>query len=213
MSASTFKGAITTQPKPIVHSVPFSSNDVDLKRSVSIRCTVAYPSLVELGTLDNKHSVLAIVDSNDPKLKLLHDLILDCVQAASGKRTFPAGWHNPIRDGDEVKPNGGYVFQHEAFRGNKTVLRAKTQFAPRPIWGAKKAPCDPGEIEGGDECIVAFGAYYFSKGAQGIGLSLNGIWLIKKGVTKIERGGSANFSDFDTSGIEFMDEASVEASA
>src|SRR4051794_12393433 len=114
-TASAFKGAVaaggSTRPTPPkAQASSAAGGDVDLKRSVSILATVAYPNLVEVSTLDGKYGVLAIVDRDDPKLKALEDLILDHVHRASGKRSWPAGWHNPVRSGDETKPNGGFAF-------------------------------------------------------------------------------------------------------
>jgi hypothetical protein len=213
MAQSAFKGAISAGvSRPATAAAQAStagggSGDVDLKRSVTIYGTVAYPSVAEVSPLDGKYQVAVIADPADPQLKKLEDLVLDQVQAKTGKRVFPPGWHNPVRDGDAKKPNGEPVFKHPAFNG-KVVLRPKTSFKPSPVWGSKKVPCDPAEIEGGDQCYVAIGAFAFDiSGSKGVGLSLNGLWLADKGTVKIERGGGgASFADVDTAGVRFLDD-------
>src|SRR5215213_2431490 len=71
MAQSAFKGAISAGvSRPATAAAQAStagggSGDVDLKRSVTIYGTVAYPSVAEVSPLDGKYQVAVIADPAD----------------------------------------------------------------------------------------------------------------------------------------------------
>ena len=111
-----------------------------------------------------------------------------------------------LREGDETARSGnGFAFRDEAFRGGKIVVRGKSKYQPKTVWGPNRTPCDPGDIEGGDHVVAELTVYWFDQQSIGVGIGLNALWLIRKGEHKIERGGrtGTSFESFDTTGIQF----------
>jgi hypothetical protein len=183
-----------------------NSNTADLKREVAVLATIAYPSLTEPDQQSGKFGAMFLVDNDEPTLEALRELVLDHAEAVTGERAVPRKWHDPIRDGDEAGTNGGFAFKHPAFRGGKTVFRAKTNFAPTCLDGEARTPVEPGEIRGGDKVVVAVSAYSFNNQSAGVAFSLGGIWRVADGTEVIERGGGgggASFQKFDASRIKF----------
>ncbi len=197
MSANSYK----TAKKPIASAI----SEATLKREIAVHGVVAYPTVTEPDPETGKYSTLLIIPRNEPTLETLLELIGDHAEALTGSRTLGAKYHNPIRDADERKPNGELVFKHAGFRGDNVVVRLKSGFAPKCFYGANKTPCDPGEIKGGDECLVGIQAFHFNNQSAGVALSLSAILLIGKTEHVIEKGqgGGTSFDSLDLSGVKF----------
>jgi hypothetical protein len=116
-----------------------------------------------------------------------------------------SGYWNPLRSGDELKPDGSRSFKDPAFEG-QMVFRAKTKYQPRLVSGPHRDPIDASDIRGGDHVIVAINAYSYRNQSTGVGLSMSAVWWVKPGETAIGGGakGGSSFSDIDTDGVEFF---------
>lgn len=176
----------------------------DLKRAVAVFGLVAYPSLTQPSEASGKYDTLFIVDPTDPTYADLEALVGDLAEDLCGSRELPPRYHNPLRDGDEKKPDGSWTFKHDAFRG-KAVVRLKSAFQPKCYFGPRQTPCDAAEIKGGDECVIEITGFNFNNQSAGVALSLGPVWQINPGSVSIERGGSGgtSFANIDSSRFQF----------
>jgi len=179
-------------------------NAAELKRGVALKAIIAYPQLVEPAERSNKYEAIFIVDKGEPQFPALQTLIGDHLEVVSGSRTFSGRFHNPLRSGDEEGQNGGYAMRNEAFRG-KMFFRAKTQFKPKIFGGPTREVIDPSLVHGGDHVVVEVGAYGYNNQSAGVALSLNAIWRIKAGASRIEAGGNigSSFQKFSAEDFDF----------
>lgn len=177
----------------------------NLKREVAVVGTLAYPSISEPDE-NGKYSTLLIVDPKEETLHELIELVEDHAEALTGKRQLTGRHFDPIRDGDEPSKSGeGFAFKHPAFRG-KTVVRLKSNFAPKTVHGPRREPIAATEIHGGDEVAVGVSAYSYNNQSSGVALSLGAIWLTRPGDERIERGGAvgSSFGKIDASRLRFV---------
>jgi hypothetical protein len=181
------------------------SKSLELKASVPVFCTLAYPSLTEPDEQSGKFSVLAILDPAEPTTEDILTLVRAHSIELTGEEELPAGYHNPVRSGDEINPaTRKLVFAHAAFR-DKLVVRLKSAYQPKAYFGPQETPCDVSQIRGGDQCVVEISAYGYNNQSRGVALSLGAIWQIAPGAVKIEKGASsgASFSKVDKSRFTF----------
>lgn len=174
------------------------------KQKIQIVCHVGYPEIAEPNE-DGKYSVLALV-SDPAQIGAVEDLLKAECQHGFQSDEVPAGAFNPVRSAQEKKPDGEFAFK-SGFINEKEcaiVLRAKSGFQPKTIFGPNQTPCDAADIRGGDECVIEVSAYSYKNQSTGVAFSLNGIWKINAGNGELERGGSGGaFSGFDSSKLNF----------
>ncbi len=212
MTNSAFKTSVTPATKRAVSAAVVSP--ASAKSSViEVQGTIAYPSLVTPDPKSgDKFNTLMLITDEDSKLALI-DLVGETSEMTFRTRELPPGAHNPLRDSNERTPSGEYAFKHPAFRvEGGLVFRAKTGYQPECVWGPNETLIDPSEIHGGDQVVMQVSAYGYSNQSAGVALSLNRVWLISKGATRIERGtgAGANVRRIDRSRLRFGDDAGGE---
>jgi hypothetical protein len=138
----------------------------------------------------------------------IESLVGDVAEDAFRTRVLGAGYNNPVRDSNEKKPDGSFSFSHPKFRTPGIVIRAKTQFPVEGFWGANRIKCDsPGDIQGGDECLIVISAFSYNNQSKGVGLSLGPVWRLRKGDARVERGaGQVAAVKVDRAKLRFDDE-------
>jgi hypothetical protein len=182
--------------------------ETNLKRTVVLHATLAYPSFTEPDEQSGKYATLAIIDPNDPTFAELEELVRDHSIDLCGEETLPARFHNPLRDGDERKDANTFTFKNDAFRG-KAVVRLKSAFQPACFAGEDRHSIEVSEIRGGDEVLVEVTAFNFSNQSSGVALSLGAVWKVADGKTRIEKGAASggSFGGVDVSKFKFRSEA------
>jgi hypothetical protein len=191
---SGFKSSIQSTPvqrsTPAANASQFALERVD---PIEIRAVIAYPSLVEPdANAGGKYGALFLITEVDDQTALI-ELRDKVIQQTFRSHQLPAGAHDPLRRADERAPNGEYAFKHPAFRVPQAmVIRAKTGYQPKCVWGPAETPTEASEIRGGDHVVVEIGCYGYNNQSRGVGLSLGRIWLIRKGDVRIERGANAS---------------------
>jgi hypothetical protein len=175
---------------------------------VEILGVICYPSLVEPDPKSgDKYNALILI--TDPmSQQALRDLVATASEQTFRTPELPRGAHNPLRSVDERTPAGELAFKHPVFRvPNGMVVRVKTGYQPTCVWGPQETPIEPGEIRGGDHVVVEVAAYGYANQSSGVGLSLNRVWLIRKGEVAVERGSSAaaNVRRLNRSNLRFDD--------
>jgi hypothetical protein len=147
---------------------------------------VSYPTLAEAkafrgpdGKDDGKpeFSVTMLISKKDPKMKLLREKMRNAMTEKFGKEEkWPKNWWNPIRDGDEEKPD------QEAYAGHYFV-KAKAKEDKRPqVLGADGDALDPRQVYPGCYCKASLIAYaYEFAGKKGAGFALKGVQFVKDG--------------------------------
>jgi hypothetical protein len=212
-TCQTFKAYIMTKPafkssvvSNAVHSV--GSTNQAAPSVCEVKAIIAYPSL---STPDpksgDKYTALLLIKDPEDQQALI-DLVGDACAQTFRSRELPPGAHNPLRDSNERNLAGEFAFKHPVFRTpSGMVVRAKTGYPPVCVWGPNESEIASDEINGGDEVVVQLSAYGYSNQSQGVGLSLGRVWLIEKGITKIERGSgaTANVRRIDRSRLRFND--------
>ncbi|MDC0572940.1 DUF2815 family protein [Luminiphilus sp.] len=174
------------------------------KQKLQIVCHVGYPEIAEPNE-DGKYSVLALV-SDSAQIGAVEDLLKAECQLGFQSDEVPAGAFNPIRSAQEKKPDGEFAFKSPFINQKEgaIVLRAKSGFQPKTIFGPNQTPCDAADISGGDECVIEIAGYSYKNQSTGVAFSLNGVWKINAGNGVLERGGSGGaFSGFDASKLKF----------
>lgn len=203
MTKSSFKPALTAVPTRLAPSPVASTKGL---APVEIIGTLAYPSIQQPDPQSgDKYNTLVLIDEPEYQ-QALRDLVSAASEQTFRSPNLPPGAHNPLRDSNEKNHAGEYAFKHPAFRvPGGMVIRAKTSFQPKCVWGPSEEEIDPSQINGGDRVVVEISAYGYSNQSQGVGLSLGRIWLIGKGDTKIERGSGAgaNVRRIDRSRLQF----------
>jgi hypothetical protein len=175
---------------------------------IEILGTICYPSLVEPDPKSgDKYNALILV--TDPaSQQALIDLVGDAAEQTFRTRELPPGAHNPLRSADERAVSGEPAFKNPVFRvENGMVIRVKTGFQPTCVWGPQQTPIEPDQIRGGDHVVIETAAYGYNNQSSGVGLSLNRVWLVRKGEMSVERGSSAsaNVRRLDRSNLRFGD--------
>lgn len=189
-----FKSSIQSTPvqraTPAANAPQFALERID---PIEVRAVIAYPSIVEPDpNAGGKYGALFLISEADDQEALiaLRDAV---VQQTFRSQQLPAGAHDPLRRADERAPNGEFAFKHPAFRVPQAmVIRAKSAYQPRCVWGPNESPIEPSEINGGDHVVVEIGSYGYNNQSRGVGLSLGRIWLLRKGDVRIERGANAS---------------------
>jgi hypothetical protein len=210
MTTSAFKSSVTSATKRT--AMP-AANANAKPATIEIQATIAYPSIVAPDPkAGDKFASLFLVTDPDSQ-EALRALVAEASELTFRTPQLPPGAHNPLRDSDERTPSGEHAFKHPAFRvEGGLVFRAKTGYQPECVWGPSEVAVDPSEINGGDETVVQVSAYGYANQSSGVALSLGRIWLIRKGVQKIERGSgsAANVRRIDRSRLRFSDDAAAE---
>ena len=175
------------------------------KQPIQISAIIGYPNLVDPDE-NGKYSVLFRI--TDPE-SIAAVKALALKEAERGfpelNGELPPGAHNPIRSAQERKADGTFAFKSEFI--NKAegaiVIRAKSGFAPKTASGEKAIPCDPADIEGGDEVCAVITGYSYNNQSSGVAFSLGNILLVNKGDGELQRGGSGGSFAFDVSKLNF----------
>ena len=213
MTTSAFKSSVSSSTNRAAAPAVVASPAATKSGVIEIMGTLAYPSLVtpDPKSGDKFNTLVLVTDAESQQA--LRDLVADTSEQTFRKRELPLGAHNPLRDANERTPSGEMAFKHPAFRvEDGMVFRAKTGYQPECVWGPNETPIDPSEIHGGDQVVVQVSAYGYSNQSSGVALSLNRVWLIEKGVIRIERGtgAGANVRRIDRSRLRFGDVVSAE---
>lgn len=149
---------------------------------------------------EEKFSTVVIVPKSDKKtIEKLERMVEAAKEEGKSKRwngKIPAGLRNPIRDGDEERPD-------DENYANSVFITASSKDAPQIVDRKVEPIMDPMMVYSGCYCYVSVNAFpYNTNGNKGVGFGLGNIQLIKDG----ERlsGKAAASADFDV--IEGDDE-------
>lgn len=176
------------------------------KQPIQINGVIGYPNICDSDE-NGKYSALFLI--TEPET-------ISAVKALFKKEAergfpelngeLPPGAHNPIRSAQERKPDGSFAFKSEFINSKEgaIVIRAKSGFAPKTASGQQMLPCDPQDIEGGDEISAVITGYAYNNQSSGVAFSLGNILLVNKGNGELQRGGSGgSFAGFDVSKLNF----------
>ena len=175
------------------------------KRPIQVNGILGYPNISEPDE-NGKYSALFLV--KDPVV-IAEIKALVKSEAALGfpelNGELPPGAHNPIRSAQERKADGRFAFKSEFINQEEgaIVIRAKSGFAPKTVSGEQQFPCDPADIEGGDEVSAVIRAYAYNNQSSGVAFSLDKVLLVNKGNGELQRGGSGGSFTFDVSKLNF----------
>ncbi|HEY5259610.1 MAG TPA: ssDNA-binding protein [Rhabdochlamydiaceae bacterium] len=142
---------------------------------------LSYPALIEpkafQGKGEAKYSATLLISKKDPKLKLLQEKINAAMTEKFGAEAkWPKRWMNPLRDGDEEKPD------QPAYRG-MVFVKAGAKEDKRPqCLGPDGDLLDPSELYPGcwvKASVIAYAYEYMGK--SGAGFALKGIQKVKDG--------------------------------
>ena len=185
-----------------------TNQELTPRSRIAVAGRIAYPELTHLNER-GFYACTFIMQPGTEDLERLKQLLQLNVRETFGGDQMPAGAHNPLRDANERKGDG-YAFKHDGFRveGGK-VFRCKSKFEVQTFATARRTPCNPADIRGGDECVVEVGVYGYNKQSSGVAISLSSVWLINPGTVRIERGGAAggSFASYDVSKLNFNEPA------
>lgn len=189
-----------------VTSATLSSVGSTAATQAEIIAVIAYPSIVNPDPQSGDKYVALLLVVDPESQQVLRDLMRDACQQTFRSEELPPGAHDPLRDSNEKNHAGEFAFKHPAFRvPGGLVVRAKTSYQPKCVWGPSEEEIDPSQINGGDTVVVQVAAYGYNNQSKGVGISLGRIWLTGKGETKIERGSGAgaNVRRIDRSRLQF----------
>lgn len=175
-----------------------------MNKVVTGKVRLSYVHLFEAYAFDSApdkklYSVCVIIDKDDKqtisKVKAAIKQAIEDGKTSKWKNKIPANMWNPLRDGDEERPDD------DAFRG-KFFINAKSTKKPGVVDKDLNKILDPEELYSGVYGRVSISFFPFNvSGNQGIGAGLNNVQKLSDG----ERlgGGSNAKTDFDD---DFKDE-------
>lgn len=152
------------------------------------------PQAMEEGQ-DKKYGITLLIDKSDTKqIKEIQKAIAAAHEAA--KDSLPKNWQNPLKDGDEEKPD------IEGYKG-MMYISARSSMPPDVLNAARKPIVDPNDVYAGCYVFASVNFYAYTKGKKGVAAGLNGVMFAKHGQPFSSRGNVAD--DFKDISIEDVD--------